>query len=84
MESQPFDIVEDIFYIFVVLFAWVGVIEAQVANAIVVLSNAKVHTNGLGMADMQITIGLWGKTGLDATGILAVGQVFLHNLLYET
>ncbi|MNE43253.1 hypothetical protein D3C80_1374210 [compost metagenome] len=47
---------------FDVFFYRVGVIEAQVTLALIILGDTKVQANGLGMADMQIAIRLRCET----------------------
>jgi len=43
---------------------WIGIIKAQITGAFIIFCNAKVQGNGLGMANMQITIRLRWKTSL--------------------
>jgi hypothetical protein len=60
--------------VFVGLLLRVGIVEAQVAGALVILGEAEVQANGFGVANMQVTIRLGRKTGGDG-GMLAAGQV---------
>ena len=57
------DIVFDRFHVFDVLFDRIAVIEAQVAAAFEFGGDPKIEADGLGMADMQIAIGLRRETG---------------------
>ena len=36
------------------------------------------------MSDVQIAIGFWRETCLQASSVLAFGKVFLYNLFYKT
>ena len=56
----------------------IGVVEAQVTRAAKFLSYPKVHADGLGMADVEVTVRLWRKARLHASTVLAVSEVFFH------
>ena len=83
LEAEPTDVLEDVLHILVVLLAGVGIVETEVAHAIVVLGHAEVHTDCLGMANMQVAIGLGREARLNAAAVLAFGQVFFYQLLHE-
>ena len=70
LESQPSDVLLYGIYIFHILFDGVGVVESQVAYAIVFLRNTKVHADGFHVTDMQVTIWLRRKTCLYASVVL--------------
>jgi hypothetical protein len=53
----------------------VGVVEAQVADAAVVLRQAEVQADALGMADVQVAVGLGREAGADAGRVGGPGQV---------
>ena len=59
------DILLDGVHILGVLLGGVGVIHAQVAQAVVPLSGAEVDAQGLAVSDVQIAVGLRRKTGVD-------------------
>ena len=61
----------------------VGVVEAKVAAAAVLLGHSEVETDRLGMTDVQITVRLRGKAGHDAAIVLARAQVILDDLADE-
>ena len=84
LESQPFDIVLNALDIFRILLDRVGVVKTEVTDTIVFLGQSEVDGNGLGMSDMQITIGLWWETRLHPTTVLAFCQVIDHFLLNKT
>ena len=83
-ESQPTDVVKDVFYIFVVLLRGIGIVEAKVANAIVFLCCTEVHADGLCVTNVKIAVGLWRKAGLQTAPVLASCKVFLNQLLNKT
>ena len=83
-ETEPRDVVEDVLNVLVVLFCRVCVVEAQVAHTIVLFSHTEVHADSLGMSDVQIAVRLWREARLYASGVLALCEVLLYELLYET
>ena len=56
MKAQPAHIFLDREGVLFAFLLRVGVIEAQVAGALVILRQAEIQTDRLGMADMQIAI----------------------------
>ena len=82
-ESEPLDVVLDVLDVFGVLLDGVGVVEAQVADAAIALSDAEVHGNGFGMTDMKVAVGLRRESCLQSSAVLAFRQVFLYLLFYE-
>ena len=83
-ETEPRDVVENVLNVLVVLLCRIGVVEAQVAHSIVLFSHAEVHADSLSVSDVQITIRLWRETRLYASGVLALSEVLLNELLYKT
>ena len=75
-ETEPFDVVLYALDIFRIFLDGVGVVEAEVAAAVVALSDAEVDGYGFGMADMQVTIGLRRETGLYPSSVLASERSF--------
>ena len=61
----------------------VGVVETQVASASKHLGNAKVHAYRLGMANVQVAVGLGRETSVKASAVLTCCQVVGNDLLYE-
>ena len=78
LETKPLDVLKNIFYIFIIFLARVGVIKTKIANTIIFLCNTKIHADSFGMADMQITIRLWRKTSLNSSSVFAFFEVFLN------
>jgi hypothetical protein len=62
-ESHPADIIHDGVHILHVLFGGVGVVESQVAGAVVGLGDPEVQADGFGVADVQVAVGFRGKPG---------------------
>ena len=83
LKAEPLDVLEDIFYVFVVFLTWVGVIKSEVADTLVFFGYTEVHADGLGMTDVKVAVRLWWKTGLDSTSVLTFLEVFLNQLFYE-
>jgi len=61
IKPQPADIRFDGFDILHIFFGGVRVVKAQIGQAAVIFGNTKVEANGLGMPNMQVTIGFWWK-----------------------
>src|SRR5699024_1973721 len=62
VESQPADHVDDGVDVFVFFFFGVGVIKAQMTGTWIVAGEFEVEADAFGMSNMQIAIGLGGKT----------------------
>ena len=75
------DVLSDGIDIFHVLFYGVGVVETQVADAVILLRNAKVHADSLDVSDVQVAVRLGRETRLDATVIDSFFDVFFYDLL---
>ena len=65
VEAQPVDVLLDGFHELHILFGGVGVVHAEVAQAIVLLGGAEVDDQRLAVADMQIAVGFRRKPGMD-------------------
>ncbi len=61
-EPQPADVVLDRVHIFGILLHRVGVVEAQIGLAAILFGQTEIEADRLGMTDMEITVGLGGKT----------------------
>jgi hypothetical protein len=72
-EAQPLHRVEDGVDVFGVFLLGVGVVEAHVAHAAVVARQAKVQADALGMAHVQVAVGLGRKTGADLRRVRRAG-----------
>ena len=65
VEAQPVDVLLDSLHELHILFGGVGVVHAEVAQAIVLLGGAEVDDQRLAVADMQIAVGFRRKPGMD-------------------
>ena len=80
LKAQPVDILLDGADEFFILLGGVGIVVAQIAFALILLRQGKIQANGLGMADMQIAVGLWRETGLQLLHPAAF-QICIDDLL---
>src|SRR3990167_2834469 len=78
LEAQPLYVALDRVDVFLVFLGRVGVVEAQVALAAKLLGQAEVQADRLGMADMQVAVGLRRETG-DDFRVLASVQIGLDD-----
>src|SRR5690606_17601834 len=58
---EPFHHVDDRPYVLVLFFFRIGVIETQMAGALVVDGQTEVQADAFCMPDMEIAVGLWRK-----------------------
>ena len=66
VEAQPAHVALDGVDVLLLLLHRVGVVEAEVAVAAELLRDAEVQADGLGMADVQVAVGLGREAGDDA------------------
>ena len=83
VEAEPLDIPKDRIDILLILLDGIGVVEADVADPAVLLGDAEVDADRLGVADVEVAIGLRWKSRLDASAVEALTEVTLHDLLYK-
>ena len=62
-KTQPAHILHDRIDILDLLLAGIGVIETEVAAAAILPGQPEIETDGLGMADVKITVGLGREPG---------------------
>ena len=84
LESEPRDVVQNVLHILVVLLCRVGIVKADVADTVIFLGYSKVHTYGLGVSDVQVSVWLWRETCLYTSTILAFCEIGFNHLLYKT
>ena len=82
VEAQPVDVLLYGVDILGVLLDGVGVVEAQVGLAAVLLRQTKINAYRLGVADVQVAVGFRRETGLDAS-VLALAQALFNNLFQK-
>ena len=68
-KTQPVHVLLDGFHVLHFLFHRVGVIEAQVAAAAEFPGQAEVQADGLGMADVQVTVRFRRETGMHPAAV---------------
>ena len=83
LEAEPLDVVLYALDVLGVLLDGVRVVETQVALAAVLLRDAEVEGNRLGVPDVEVAVGFGREARLYASAVAAFGQVFLYFLLYE-
>ena len=83
LEAQPCDVLTDRVDILRVFFDRIGVVKPQVHSASVFSGEPKIHANGLGVANVQITIRLWWKSSVDAAFMKPRFAVGIDDLLDE-
>ena len=71
--AEPADVLLNAFDVLCVLLLRVGVVEAQVANAAIALSYAKVHCDGLSVSDVQVTIRFGREASLNFSSVFPLG-----------
>ena len=79
IEAQPADVLHDRVDVLDVFFAGVGVVEPQVAQAAELLGDAEVQADRLGVADVQIAVGLGRETGIHPPAVFAGAIVLLDD-----
>ena len=83
VEAEPGDVGLDRLDVLQLLLHRVGVVEAQVAAAAELLRRAEVEADRLGVADVQVAVGLGGKPGVDTAGEFAGFGILENDLLDE-
>ena len=83
--AQPVNVLLDGLHVLHVLLGGVGVVHAQVAQSAVLLGGAEVHEDRLGMADVQVAVGLRGEPGVDghALELTTLGDVLVDEIMDE-
>ena len=81
--AEPAHVLADGIDVLLLLLGGVGVVEAQVELAAVLLGEAVVEADRLGVADVQIAVRLRRKARMDAAAESAGPVVFLDDLLDE-
>ena len=70
--TQPLNIFLDGFYIFHIFLGRIGIIETQIADAIVVGCNTKIKANSLGVTDVEVSVGFGRETRLHLTTVFTL------------
>ena len=83
VEAEPADVVDDRLLVFGVLLRRIGVVEAQVADAAVLLCDAEIQTDRLGVPDVEVAVRLRRETGDDLSPEQIGFLIFLDHLADE-
>ena len=83
LEADPADILHDGIDVLLLFLLRVGIIEAQVAGAAVLLGGAEVQADRLGMADVQVAIGFGRKARGNPASELATLEIGFDDLMDE-
>src|SRR5262245_10345362 len=75
LKAQPVHVAFDRLDILDIFFAWIGIIEAQVALAAELRRQAKVEADRFRVADMKVTVRLRRKPRVHAAPILALLEI---------
>ncbi len=82
VESQPADVFLNAVDVFVLFLGGVGVVESHMAAAAEAPPHAEIQADGLGVADMEISVGLRRKPGHDSLNA-PCGQIASHDISDE-
>ncbi len=78
--AQPVDVLLNGVHVLHVLLGGVGIVHPQVADAAILFRRTKIDKDGLGVADMEISIGLRREAGMDGhSGVLSPRSNVLIN-----
>ena len=80
VEPEPPDVFLDGGHVRSLFPAGIGVIEPQVAQTAEFGGNPEIEADGLGMAEMQVAVGLGGEAGVNPSPVLARPDVFLYDV----
>ena len=83
LEAEPMHRLEDGVDVFLLFLLGVGVVEAHVADAAVGLGQAEVQADRLGVAVVQVAVGLGREARLDAAAPFAVAVVLVDDAADE-
>jgi hypothetical protein len=81
IKSEPSDIIHDGVHVFEVLFAGVGVVKSQIAEPSLVFGGySEIETDRFGVSNVEITVGLRGKSGVHPASPFTVLQIFCDDV----
>ena len=83
LEAEPADVALDGVDVLLLFFFGVGVVEAQVGLAAELIGKAEVEADGLGVADVQVAVGLGWKARLDRGVAVLLGAHVLGDHVAE-
>ena len=80
--TQPLHVLDDRVYVLGLFLCGIGVVEAQVALAPELVREAEVDHDALGVADVQVAVGLGWKARADTSAMFAarlIGEDHIAN-----
>jgi hypothetical protein len=83
VESQPTDIVLYRLDEFGALLAWIGVVESQIVDAPVILSDPEIDAESLGVPYVEVPTGFRRESRMNPPTVPAGTDIILHDLSYE-
>ncbi len=83
LEAEPADVLLDGIDVLLLFLFGIGVVEAQVGFSAELIGQSKVKTDGLGVADVEVAVGLGRKAGLDDGVAVLFGAHILGDLIAE-
>ena len=75
LKAKPSHVALDGFHVFDAFFLGIGVIETQIAAAVILGRQREIQADGFGVADMQVAVGFWWKACGDFAVVFMVGEV---------
>src|SRR5680860_1868655 len=79
--SEPFDVFFNCVNIGLLFFDRIGIVKSQVYRRIIPQTQSEIKTDRTGVANVQITIGLWRKTKTQIARGISIFEVFLNDML---
>ena len=76
--AQPAHVLADGLHVFGLFLGGIGVVKAQIAEAAELLGHAEIETDGLGVPEVQIAVGLRREARVHLAAETAGGIVFLN------
>jgi len=83
VEPEPAYVLHDGVDVLDVLLRRVGVVEAQVADATILLRQAEVQADALGVTDVQVAVRLGRKASDDPSSVLVGAEVLFDDVANE-
>jgi hypothetical protein len=83
VETQPLHGLDDGIDVFLLFLGRIGVVEAHVAGAAVGFREAEVQADALGVAVMQVAVGLRREARFDPSGPFAEAAIFVNDVADE-
>jgi hypothetical protein len=73
----------DGFHIFHLFLGGISIIKTKIAEALELVRQSEIETDGFGVADMKIAVGFGRKTGMDPALVFFSFQVLQDNFFDE-